>query len=246
MSIFKKHNTEGLEQVEDRLGGGSVLEAGAYLFEVVMAYAGKSDSGSEFIDFEFKGVEESESATYKERIYFTNKKGENYFVDQKSNKKVGLPGFVVVDHICLVTSGQPLSEQDTEEKMVKVYNFEKREDEYISAPVLTDVIGKQVRLGLQKILKNKQEKGDNGYYDVAGERTENSISKVFVADDKRTVSEVTNGVEEAEFYDKWVEKNAGQTIDRRTIKDGQAPAAGAPRSGGTRAAGEKPSLFGKK
>lgn len=252
--IFDKLKTEGLEKAEDRLGGYQPLETDAYGSTITLAYAGAAASGAQNVTVHAKTDDGKE---YRETIYITNKKGENWFLNkQDQSKKVPLPGFTVINDLCIATTDRELSEQPTEEKMVKIYDYEQKAEVPQAAHVLVDLIGKRVTLGILNTLENKGVKQPDGSYaDGPEERNVNNIDKVFHDETKMTVVEAMNAggwdAEKAAFYPGWLERNKGKTRDKRSIKDGQGGTsgrpgasnnAGAPASGG----GERKSLFGGK
>lgn len=245
---FAKLSTTGLEQAEDRLGGGfQARDSGAYDMVVKMMYAGASEGGAQNVTL----ILEDAKGEYRETIYVTNKQGENWFLNKDDKtKKVPLPGFTVVNDLCIATTEGQLADQTWEEKIVKIYDFEQKKEVAKGAMVCTSVLGKPVTVGLLQTLKNKGEKQDDGSYkDGPEERTEVNISKIFHTESKYTMAEAVAGAASADFYPKWVEKNTGIVIDKRTIKDGaggKAVKSGPPQAGG--AGGEtapKKSLFGK-
>lgn len=224
--MFKNLNTEGMEQQEDRLGGGfSKLATDSYTGVIKQFYGMKSEGGAEgvVLILDINGQE------YRENIYATNKKGENFYT--KDGKKYQLPGFITLNDLALCTVGKQLSELEWEEKQVKQYNFEKRAEETKAAQVAIELIGETVTVAIVNTLKNKQEKNAQGaYVDVAGgDREENHIEKVFNTESLLTVREAIDQKEVAEFHPQWVEKNKGQQRDKRSLKDGQTGGtAGAP------------------
>lgn len=250
MSMFKNLTTAGLEQAEDRIGGGGVLETGIYTGKIKVAYAGKSVGGAQSITL----ILDLAGREYRETIYITNKAGENFFLNKSDpTKKVPLPGFTLIDHICLLTTEEPLSEQDVEEKVVKIYNFDERKEVPTNVPVLVDLIGKEVSVAIVKELVNKNAKNSSGDYAPTAEtREQNVIDKAFHPESKLTVVEALNGDEEGAFWDVWLEKNKGKTKDKRTIReDGAAGSSGGrPTRQPTPPSGETPAprknLFGKK
>ena len=247
MSLFGKLTNDGLEESQDRLGGFAVLDTDVYAGTIKAAYAGTSSGGSTFVAV----IVDLNGREYRETLYVTNKKGENFFLNKEDkSKKVPLPGFTTVDDICLITTGKPLSEQESEEKVINIYDFEQRKDVPTTVPMLTELLGQKISLGILKILENKNEKSGEEYVATAATRELNNIDKVFHPELKLTVAEARNGVEEAKFQDAWVEKNKGVTRDKRTIKEGEAGAASRPTRapGAAPAAGAAPtkSLFGKK
>jgi hypothetical protein len=245
MKMFGNLTGDGLEQTGDRLGGGGVRETGAYEATVKLVYAGKASSSnaqSLTVLLDMGGQE------YRETLWVTNKNGENFFLDkQDKTKKVPLPGFTIADDLCLLTTGMPLSEQTFSEKVVNIYDYEAKKEVPTNVHVLMDLIGKPVIVGVVKQTVDKTKKNDNtGEYLPTGEtRDENVIEKVFHAESKRTVTEFRAEQEEAVFYGKWVEKNAGKTRVRAKGAEGKAGAPARPGAApGAAAPQAKKSLFG--
>lgn len=233
--MFKNLNTEGMEQQEDRLGGNfSKLPTDSYTGVIKQFYGMKSEGGAEgvVLILDINGQE------YRENIYATNKKGENFYT--KDGKKYQLPGFITLNDLALCTVGKQLNELEWEEKQVKQMNWETKKEETKAAQVAVELLGEKVTVAIVNTLKNKQEKNAQGVYvDVAGgDREENHIEKVFNTESLLTVREAIDGKEEAEFHPQWVEKNKGQQRDKRSLKDGQTGGnAGAPpKSGGSSSA----------
>lgn len=247
MSIFGNLKSDGLEETRDNLGGFAALESDAYTGTVKLAYAIKSGGGAQgvvvTVDFNGKDFTTTE--------WVTNKKGENWFLNKNDqSKKVPLPGFTIIDDLCIVTTEKPLAEQATEEKVVKIYDYEQKKDVPTNVPVLVDLIGKSVTFGIVKQIEDKQKKDQAGNYVNTGETREvNVVDKVFHEPTKLTVPEVRNATAagvppEAAFFPAWVERNKGKTKDRskgagEAGKTGK-PGGAAPTPGG----GERKSLFG--
>lgn len=238
-ALFGSLTTDGLEEVSDRLGGFQPLDTDAYPATIKAMYAGQSAGGARNVTI----LADVGGREYRETIYVTNKKGENFFLNKNDpKKKVPLPGFTTIDNICLLTTGIPLAEQATEEKVVNVYDADAGREMPKAVQMLTDVLASpEIILGILRQLENKSEKDGNGNYIATAETREtNAIDVVFHTERKMTVSEARAGAENAAFYEAWVNKNKGETRDRRTIKDGDAsgtagrPGAGksAPQAGG--------------
>jgi len=249
-NLFGNLSNEGLEETQDRLGGYAPHASGIYTGPIKMAYAGQAKSGARFIYLSL----ELDGREYRETIYITNKAGENWFLNKETKKKVPLPGFTTIDDICLVATGVPLSEQESAEKVVNVYDPDAKKELPKSVPVLTELLGKSVSVAVQLSTENKSVKNGAGEYEpTADTRDVNNIEKVFDTDSKMTVAEARDGKDKATFWDAWSERNTGKVRDKRTIKDGQggAPgrpgaraAAGPPMGGATQA--PKKSLFGNR
>lgn len=252
--MFGSMSNDGLEQAEDRIGGFSVFESKIYSGTIKAMYAGKSDGGAQNMTI----IADLGGREYRETIYFTSRDGKNYYHPKDkqgkliTDKKMPLPGFTIVNDICLVATGEPLENQDVEEKVFKIYDYEAKAEVPTNVPMITAAIGQPVSFAIQKVLENKSKKNDAGGYDtVADTRELNTIQKVFDTESKKTVVEAING-QDAGFWDAWSEKNDGKLYDKRTIRDGgDAGNAGRPAANGNSgapAAGAKSatkSLFGK-
>ncbi len=245
MSLFGGLTSTGLEETQDRVGGFAPKESGIYTGKIKAMYAGESSGGAKSVSI----IVDIDGSEYKETCYITNKKGENFFLNkQDTKKKVPLPGFTIIDDICLATTGKALAEQDTEEKVVQVYDADAGKALPKAVPMLIDCLGQEISLGIIKQMVNKNVKQGNDYVPTAEVREENFTDKVFHTETKMTIVEARQGAEEAKFWGTWEERNKGVTRDKRTIKDGQGGAqAGAPKAAGAQtAASPSKSLFGKK
>lgn len=249
MSIFKKLTTEGAELAGDRLGGFVTYPTAVYDAVIKMAYAGKSPAGALNLTI----IADLDGKEFRETIYVTNKAGENTYPDkQDAKKKQLMPGFITVNDLCLLTTGVGLNEQDTEEKMVKIYNATEKKEVPTAVEALTGLIGQKVKLGILRTKSFKQKKNDSGaYVDTAETRLENSIDKVFHAESGRTVTEYLHEVDPGEFMPAWDAKNKGvdrdKTIGAAAIGAGGLGGSGRPGLGGA-AGGSSPakkSIFNK-
>lgn len=238
-ALFGGLTTDGLEETQDRLGGFQAYETDIYTGVIKAAYAGQSSGGAKSVTVlvDLGGKE------YRETEWITDKEGKNYFLNKNDKtKKVALPGFTIIDDICLIATGLPLSEQGAEEKVLNIYDAEQKKEVPKSVQVLTGLTGKPIALGILKVLENKSELRGTEYVDIPDTRDTNTIDKVFHPELKLTVAEARNGAAEPIFWNSWLDRNKGNTRDKRTIKDGaNTGRAGAPQAGQTPA---KKSLFG--
>ena len=245
--MFGNLTTDGLQESQDRLGGISVFNTDIYIGTVKALYAGKSSGGATSVTL----IADLNGKEYTETLYVTNKDGQNWFANKQDNtKKVPLPGFTVVDDICLIATGEPLATQETEEKVIKVWDSEAKKEMPKSVPMIIAALGKPIALGIQKTLANKQTKVGTEYVPNAETREENHIDKVYHPEMKLTVAEARAGQDVAQFWDAWLLKNKDQVRDKRTIKDGEVGSSGAPsktppKPGTPAGQPARKSLFGK-
>ena len=244
--VIQIKKSEKAEATTDTLGGFKVYESDAYEAVVKMAYMGTAKSGAQFIGLQLTLQGDKE---YREDLYFTNKDGENFYT--KNNKDYILPGFQNIDELCLLTTGKGFEDQETEEKIVKLYDSTQKAETNQSVQVLSEVIGQPVIVGIKKETSWKQVKNDatGQYEDTNEKRDTNQINKFFHADNQATVTEARQELPFGVFFEEWVKANKGNTNDK--TRGAAAPAGGGAKAGRPGAAGPasnaKPtqSLFNK-
>lgn len=217
----------------DSIGGSGPLDSGLYLFTVALAYLNKASSGALGLVLQLKAG----NREVRQTLWMTSgtaKGGKNFY--EKDGEKHFLPGFVHANALCLLTNGKEISEMDTESKVVKLYSSEAKAEVPTKVDVLTDLLGKEIMVGLIKQTVDKTVKNDAGVYVPNGEtRDENEIDKLFRASDRMTTAEVRAEAAEAAFAATWEAKWAGNT--KMKSKGGaNTGAPGAPRAAGKPAA----------
>jgi hypothetical protein len=249
--LFSKLSTEELETPEDRLGGSAFdpIPSGIYDATIKLAYVGKasaSESTSITLQLDVKGKE------VRETVWITNREGDNFYYDKNDkSKKIPLPGFTLIDDLCLLTTGEGLAEQDTTEKTIKIYDPVERKELPKPVPVLTALLGEKVKVAILREVVDKQKKDDSGKYVNTGEtRTQNTIDKVFHIETGRTVNEYRHEVESPEFMTAWDERNTGKDRNRSKGLSAAGGTTGAgrpnPFSGNGAPGASKPNMFAKK
>lgn len=219
MKLFENLDVSGVEKTEDYVGGfSSLLDSDIYVMKIKTAYATTSKGGAMGVTF----VGDINGNEYSETLYITNKNKEPYYIDAQHKKRF-IPGYNVVNNICLVAAGKGITDLETEDKVLNVYSFEEKKRVPTSVPVLVDLSGKEVALGIVKELSNKAvADGKGGYVPTSETRESNITVAVFYPDNHKSVNEQVEG-KEATFWDKWLEKNQGKTVDRRKFKEGNSP-----------------------
>lgn len=241
MSLFKV-DTTGVEKAEDVVGGGvAVLDTGVYDATVKLAYLSVAKSGAQGLAV----VLDVGGREHRETVYVTSgtaKGGNSYY--ERDGKKYPLPGFTMADDLALLTTGQGIGDQEGEEKVVKLYDFTARAEVPTKVMVITEMLGKQIKVAIYKNLETKYEgQGDNRTpTDQTVER--NSISKFYYnGDDASLVGKTVNEIQdekEATHLEAWEEKHKDK------VKDNTVKAAGKTGAPGTAGTGQpKKSLFGK-
>lgn len=246
MSILANLTTDSsIANEKDSIGGGSrVLESGIYTFTIQHAYIGKSTGGAISLNLNLKTEDNKE---LKQQLWITSgtaKGGKNYYIDKNGDKQY-LPGFVMANSLCLLTLGKEISELDTEQKVISVYNTEAKAEVPTKVDMLMDLIGKEITAAVFKQIVDKTKKNEStGAYEPTGEtREENELDKFFRASDKKTTAEIRAQAEEATFVHTWEKKYAGQTRDKSKGASGANGTAGAPKTASVSASKPTSSLF---
>lgn len=250
MSFKNLATNDKIKDAVDSVGSSGPVDSNAYACTISMAYATKSSGGAMGLVLHLKADPFAGAPTgreIRETIYVTSgdKKGNLNYYENKDGEKNYLPGFILGNDLCLLTVGKDLSEIDTEDKIVNVYNFETKSEVPTKVPVLTELLDKRIIVGVLKTLENKQKKDDNGVYQNTGETREgNSMDKFFRERDSMTVAEIKGQAESPVFINTWKAKWAGEVRDRTSATNGTSNVAafGAKPSAGAAAAPKK-SLF---
>ncbi len=222
MSKLSKLKTDDKIQGETDNIGGSIYESGLYPATITLAYEGESSGGALSLNVHLEG---EQGQTIRSTIYVTSgtAKGQKNTYTNKKGEEQYLPGFLSAQSLSMMAVGKPLSELVSEEKTIDVYNYEAKAEVPTKVPMLTELIGKKVIVGLIKQTVDKRAKGDDGKYHATGEtRDENEIDKFFHYDSRMTTSEIAAKAEVAKFIDTWDKKNTGVTRDRTTKVTGTA------------------------
>lgn len=242
-----------LEQEQDRVGGASrTLDTDIYGFVVDAAYMGASKGGATSVSFILK--DKKNGNVFKPTVYVTGGKDKGckpYYTkkDPDTGKETNypLPGFLVANSVAELTTGVSLAEQPTEEKIVKIYDFDAKAEKPTKVQMLVDLIGKEINLGVIRQTVDKSKSDGNGGYIATGEtRDENEIDKVFCAREgfefmTQTEIKAKNAGDEAAvaaFHLTWLEANKGKTRNR--AKGASGAAGGVAKASGAGASAGKP------
>lgn len=215
LNMFGGLNTDGLEKAQDVLGGGRILETNVYAGTIKVIYGITARSGAKGVAFE---VELENGQRYNETVYITNKKGDTFYTPQGSTKKVPLPGFTTANDIMLATTGKGLAEQGAngvEIRKVKIWDSQARAEIPTDVPVLVGALGQKIKLAINKVRENKNVDDGNGNFIPSNEeRFLNNVAKVFHYDSDRTIVEILDKKDTAEFQGEWLKKNQDKLVDK--------------------------------
>jgi len=216
---------------EDTVGGGSFTwESGIYDVVVDMAYLDESRGGAMGLNLTLLDG----TKKLKETLWITSgtaKGQKSTYIDAKGTKRP-LPGYTQGLNLCMAAIDETLEDaaNASEAKTINIYNFDaKKEMPTAKDHVMTNLIGKKVKVGIIKRIENKRANDGTGkYVDIADTREVNVISQFFYADSGLSVMEKAKGDTEASFIIAWKKANDGKTHDRsKKIVDTTAPVSGA-------------------
>lgn len=231
MSLLKNLTTdESIANERDSVGGFGPLESGLYKAKIDLAYIQKSDGGAMALVIHLKTEDGKDIRSTQWMTSGTAKGCLNYYTDKKGDKQY-LPGFLHANSLALLTVGKEIADLDTEVKVINKYNADAKAEIPTKVDMVTDLIGKEITVGLVKQIVDKTQKGDDGKYYPTGEtREENEIDKLFRASDNKTTAEIRAQVEDASFFQTWADKWTGKVKDKSTKgAAGNAGTAGAPK-----------------
>jgi hypothetical protein len=227
---------------EDYVPSGGIFDSDIYQAKIKTAYIGKAQSSEArnvtlLLDINGKEL--------RSQTWVSNKAGEVTYKDKNSGEIKNLPGYNQMNSLALLIAGKNLGDLDTEELVVKIYDFDAKKELPQSVTCFTELHGETVNVAVQRQTVDKTAKNDaTGDYDATGEtRDQNEIVKFFAADKLVTISEVAEFIkglgesfddvvdnghllkairkvpeENGLFADKWLTRNKGQTYDKSTGK----------------------------
>jgi hypothetical protein len=186
------------------------IAGGIYPSTITMAYASKSRGGAQALTLH---LETDSGHEYKQDIYATSGTAKgclNTYVDKNTGKKEYLPGFLLIESLCLLAVGKPVSELSAEDKLVNIWSYDAKKEVPTEVPVLTELLGKRIEAGILKVFNNKnvnQGTQEAPNWVKSNEVEEkNEIDKFFRATDHMTTAEIRGG-SEASYWTKWPERN---------------------------------------
>ncbi len=222
MGIFSKDAISDEAKSSDRDTVGSsygLLDTDIYPCTINMAHIVETNSGALMFHIAYE-TEDGVKGNFSTCIQ--SGAGKTYFVN-KDKEKQELPGFALLRTMLYIAEAEyGVEDLDTEERVWPVYDYDEKKEIDTDVDAVADLIDVKMYLAIQKQSVNKKEKDDDGnYVDTNERREQNEVVKVFEHPTKLSVQEIEADVEEAQFFDVWIEKFQGKVIDRfKEVKDG--------------------------
>ena len=229
MDLSNLNVTDDIEVTGDSLPAvrSWAQESGVYPVTVDMAYLLEGPSGSQQLMVHFK-ENTIDQFTLKHKFILTSghaKGQKNYYMDQEKKKHL-LPGMDTVMQMCQLATDKQLAELDVQNKMVPIYDFDARTEVPTSVPVVMDLLGSKLQIGILKITQNKRVNRNGSWEEGPDKQEINEVDKVFDEDGRSLVEHKTKT--DPEFIERWKERNEGRTVNKFKPVAGATPGAPAP------------------
>lgn len=204
---------QNVEKERDVIGSNfGPQESDIYPAMCTMAYLDKSSGGAMSINLTFKFPNGAE-LRIREWITSGDTKGNKNYYENAEGEKKYLPGFLTFASICNHALDKEPAQLQPEKKTINIYDPDAKKELPTQKPVLVELIGSKVALGILKVRENKKAKVDGEWVAIKDDRTFNEISKVFDVDTLATTTEKA-AKETPQFHEKWLEKFKGVLVDR--------------------------------
>jgi len=218
-----KLDADVIADVETTGGGGNqrIWDAGVYDVIVEMATVEESKGGATSVNVTLKNTnKDAKLFPIRNTFWITSgtAKGANPFYVDKAGKKHPLPGYTVANRMCIAMTGNPLNEviPTGEKKTINAYSYEAKKEVPTEKFVLTDLIGKPVKIALVTNKENKRKRSDDGTYHATAETFDLNEVRYFAnIETGLSVGEMAAGATEPSFMAEWASKNSTmqQTVD---------------------------------
>ena len=146
---------KNVEKVSTESVGGYLWESGVYKATVKMAYLDQAKSGAISVNIV---LENSDGKELKEAFYIKsgNAKGNKTYYE-KDGKSFPLPGYSTANSLCVAAADSHLSAclDNTEKKMVLIYDFEERKEVPKERPVIIPLLNRSITVAVHQIVQNK-------------------------------------------------------------------------------------------
>ena len=226
---FDLNEHPDVEKSVDRVAGDYGFDSGVYDCLIDMAYLEETKSGAAALYLTLV----CDNKRHRETFYVTSGKSKgqkNFYVD-KDGKKQFLPGFATANSLCKVAAGVNLAEvsKKAQKKTIDLYDWQQRKEVATEKDfVLTELIGKPVKVCMVKSVENRRKNDGSGkYVDTNEKRTVNYVSAFVNAETGLTASEIEAGTTEPDFLPKWKAANDGVTRDNFTaVEEASSSASG--------------------
>lgn len=198
-----KQDKDVQEDNQDVLGGGFTVDTGTYAMIVDVAFLSKTDNGATMFNLHLKPASGRRPQIREKTCVVSGDEKGNHPYYIKNGKKHPLPGWSLANLVAQITTGKGIDELDTQERTIKLYDFNASAERPTKVDAFTDMIGKPILAGIHKVRTNKRARdGQGGWMNLPEDNTFNRLHKVFHTDGF-SVAEKDGGSEKPVFIETW-------------------------------------------
>lgn len=141
----------------------------------------------------------------------------------REGTEVYLDAFLIADSLARIVFGKPLAHLSTDVMYIEEKDKQTKQPVQVQVAGYKDFAGKEVKIVLQRAVKNKQAKNERtGKWENTNEKTQEiELVKVLRKDDMLTINEIDAGATAATYANEWLKTWKGK--DKNNYK----PVAGA-------------------
>lgn len=196
-----------VEENVERVGGFSADESAVYVKGITQAYLSTSKNGAFAINLATKD-KTGDERNY--QFYFTNRQGQTYYT--KGGKKMQLPGFALLNAICMLTCNQTAQQvlSKPKKQVIDLMDWESRKEVPTEVKTFPQICKKAIKFGIVKVISNAYNKGKV----TNNRREQNEIKMVFHAKTSLTITELAGNLDEPELHAQWEKTWTGKTDDQ--------------------------------
>lgn len=219
VTMFANINSSNIESADDQdslRGGFNVLPSGLYEGLLESAYMDQTPSGAAYMSLNLKVKPKDgsgEVADLEYRSFMTNRQGEVFYTRKDSGKKVFLPGFQLVDELCNLYLGRPVSALDASNFVAKTaMQFDPTTKTQV--PTEVSYVTSLSNLPVNLAILHKKDFKFTAEGKSEDTREFNEVVKFFAAD-WRTLQELKKDAP-SEYAIQWENNNKGKVRDLTT------------------------------
>ena len=227
---------------EDFIGGNGTISTDIYAGKLKMMYLTVSKKGATACNLVMSLMVGGKAQERTFQIYTTNKDGDVTY--KKEGEVHNLPGFQQVNGMCMTLLSKQLGELETEDRTVKIYDFEQKKEIPQSVPTFPELEDLEISVAVQEQEDDINDLVDGSYVPTGKTRKQNEIIKIFsphlnvtlsevaqfiqslggtfdavlgdgqLVDAYKKMAEAENSDELCAYANKWLEKNRGECYDK--------------------------------
>lgn len=189
--------------------GGFTLKTGLYPMVIDNAFIEVKPTGAWMMNVHLKR-KTGGNQVYRFSNCIVSKAKKTTYIN-KDGVELPLPGYSQMNQICKIAGDISLGQIEPEKKLVKMYDFAAKAEVAREVPVVTQIVGQDILVGIRLNIRNKRVLSNGEWIDSDKPDEFNEIDKVFYPDGF-TVTEKAAEATEAVFVEKWRAANPDDLV----------------------------------